>query len=420
MKTRIIRNTTYASKEPEITLRNIWGREEMWNFDPITSESRNWSNEELQGREVHAKESHKDNSLSEKTAKKFMKQAIASCIRKKFKQLIADVYMKFHGVFVQTLSRNWKYYFVMNRNSDSKLHTQAHRESDDEDASGNQEELTRSSDDWWSANKWTKSWWETPKKHKRSPKVFSQRWSWSDFLTFLAVGVVPTGVRTHAVATTVCATGSVHTLTCCKHIFLQHWHCAYTSHILKRVTHIHGSRVSALHMCHTSPSRLLPSDDSPVFAPAVPWRSFRDHSRQRLRRPHWLWRPRRPAHEDELFGYLPGHGRRNTRTVPDYTDLFSVTLHDDNVQEFDTKWDQVLLSMSKIIRWYPGKSVQVEDTWVWSTQYRIRIVRHGDSSEGIGSQPTKVENHGAEETRPENFDYETSTPGMGELHQEQW
>ena len=29
-------------------------------------------------------------------------------------------------------------------------------------------------------------------------------------------------------------------------------------------------------------------------------------------------------------------------------DLFSVTLHDDNVQEFDTRWDEVLLSMSKI------------------------------------------------------------------------
>ena len=32
----------------------------------------------------------------------------------------------------------------------------------------------------------------------------------------------------------------------------------------------------------------------------------------------------------------------------DYADLFSVTLHDDNIQEFDTRWDEVLLSMSKI------------------------------------------------------------------------
>ena len=35
-------------------------------------------------------------------------------------------------------------------------------------------------------------------------------------------------------------------------------------------------------------------------------------------------------------------------TVFDYADLFSVTLHDDNIQEFDTTWDEVLLSMSKI------------------------------------------------------------------------
>ena len=35
-------------------------------------------------------------------------------------------------------------------------------------------------------------------------------------------------------------------------------------------------------------------------------------------------------------------------TVLDYTDLFSVTLHDDNIQEFETRWDEVLLSMSKI------------------------------------------------------------------------
>ena len=34
--------------------------------------------------------------------------------------------------------------------------------------------------------------------------------------------------------------------------------------------------------------------------------------------------------------------------VLDYADLFSVTLPDDNVQEFDTRWDEVLLSLSNI------------------------------------------------------------------------
>ena len=32
----------------------------------------------------------------------------------------------------------------------------------------------------------------------------------------------------------------------------------------------------------------------------------------------------------------------------DYADLFSVTLHDESSQEFDTGWDEVLLSMTKI------------------------------------------------------------------------
>ena len=35
-------------------------------------------------------------------------------------------------------------------------------------------------------------------------------------------------------------------------------------------------------------------------------------------------------------------------TVLDNADLFSVTLHDDNIQEFDARWDGILLSMTKI------------------------------------------------------------------------
>ena len=35
-------------------------------------------------------------------------------------------------------------------------------------------------------------------------------------------------------------------------------------------------------------------------------------------------------------------------TVLDYADLFSVTLRNDNVEEFHTRWDEILLSMTKI------------------------------------------------------------------------
>ena len=47
-----------------------------------------------------------------------------------------------------------------------------------------------------------------------------------------------------------------------------------------------------------------------------------------------------------IYNYFRVTGAHNA--VLDYADLFSVTLHDDNIQEFDTRWDEVLLSMSKI------------------------------------------------------------------------
>ena len=47
-----------------------------------------------------------------------------------------------------------------------------------------------------------------------------------------------------------------------------------------------------------------------------------------------------------IYDYFRVTGAHDT--VLDYADLFSVTFHDDNVQEFDTRWDEVLLSMSKI------------------------------------------------------------------------
>ena len=34
--------------------------------------------------------------------------------------------------------------------------------------------------------------------------------------------------------------------------------------------------------------------------------------------------------------------------VLDYADFFSITLRNDNVQEFDTRWDEIPLSMTKI------------------------------------------------------------------------
>ena len=47
-----------------------------------------------------------------------------------------------------------------------------------------------------------------------------------------------------------------------------------------------------------------------------------------------------------IYNYFRVTGAHDT--VSDCADLFSVALHDDNIQELDTRWDEVPLSMSKI------------------------------------------------------------------------
>ena len=36
------------------------------------------------------------------------------------------------------------------------------------------------------------------------------------------------------------------------------------------------------------------------------------------------------------------------KAVLDYTDLFSISSHGDDIQDFDTRWDQALLSTSEV------------------------------------------------------------------------
>ena len=51
------------------------------------------------------------------------------------------------------------------------------------------------------------------------------------------------GFRTHVVATTLCTTGGVCTLTCCTHLFLRPARSLRTLHIFMPVTYTHGSSV---------------------------------------------------------------------------------------------------------------------------------------------------------------------------------
>ena len=80
--------------------------------------------------------------------------------------------------------------------------------------------------------------------------------------------------------------------------------------------------------------------------------------------------------------------------------LFSVTLHDDNIQEFDTRWDEVLLSMSKL----PSDDILESSLYKLriresaQLKNRIGIVRYGESSEDIDAQLSDIENDGERST----------------------
>ena len=76
--------------------------------------------------------------------------------------------------------------------------------------------------------------------------------------------------------------------------------------------------------------------------------------------------------------------RHDVRLLSDDGDLISVTLRDHNVQEFDTRWNEILLSTTKI----PPDDI-LESLYKLrirgSDQLKnsVRTVRRGDSSEDI-------------------------------------
>ena len=89
-------------------------------------------------------------------------------------------------------------------------------------------------------------------------------------------------------------------------------------------------------------------------------------------------------------------------TVLDNADLFSITLRDDDVDNIDMRWDEILLSMTKI----PPDDI-LERLYKMRTREsdqfknRIRILRHGNSSEDIKAWLTDVENDGEEKHKSE-------------------
>ena len=106
--------------------------------------------------------------------------------------------------------------------------------------------------------------------------------------------------------------------------------------------------------------------------------------------------------------------------VLDYADLFSVTLHDDNIQEFDTRWDEVLLSMTKI----PSDEIL-------ESLYKLRI-RESDQLKNVLElydmeihQKTSVPNYQKLKTmvkrcKDQKLRLRSFDEGMGELNLEPW
>ena len=74
------------------------------------------------------------------------------------------------------------------------------------------------------------------------------------------------------------------------------------------------------------------------------------------RRPFPLWKT------DRLLDLRVLLGHWSQRFCRQFADLFTVALRNDTVQEFDTKWDEILLSMTQI---------QSDD--VWEKLYKLRI-----------------------------------------------
>ena len=66
-------------------------------------------------------------------------------------------------------------------------------------------------------------------------------------------------------------------------------------------------------------------------------------------------------------------------SVENYADLFTIVLRNDDIQEFDSKWDGI--NDENPIWWHLGRIVQMKNTRVWETQDRIGIVQYGESSE---------------------------------------
>ena len=86
-------------------------------------------------------------------------------------------------------------------------------------------------------------------------------------------------------------------------------------------------------------------------------------------------------------------------SVENYTDLFTVSLRNDD------SWIRFKVGRNSIVHdenpiwWHLGRTGQIENTRVWEAQDRIGIVRPGDSSKEVRTWLSQIESYGEEKYR---------------------
>ena len=104
----------------------------------------------------------------------------------------------------------------------------------------------------------------------------------------------------------------------------------------------------------------------------------------------------------------------------DFADFFSVTLHDDNIQEFDTRWDKTLLTKTKI----PSIDIleSLHKLRISESDQRKPVLELYDREIHKKISMPDYQKLETMEKRSKigNLDCETLTPEMRGLKQEQW
>ena len=99
-----------------------------------------------------------------------------------------------------------------------------------------------------------------------------------------------------------------------------------------------------------------------------------------------VWRNKRPRSRTVCFAagrlltwsMITSGSLESMILSKNYADLFTICLRNDEIQEFDSKWDGILLSMTQNpIWWHLGRIVQSKNTRVWETQDRVGIAWRG-------------------------------------------